>query len=544
MMNMKLIPAIMLCSASLFAEPSFSVHPAQQDEAFIHIDLDKAANMGFFDPVAEDGTGGWADFGPIACMKEIPSGIHKFEDEIIPFKIIDPASNQGKSVVVLNGPNRESTFSDQSRKIEVNRKVNELFFLHACMYPESSSEPTPLIKYRIHYEDGTEHMFICYRGLEVDDWWDPPKRMPRAIRTYREKMTWLMNTPWLNPVPEKRIDWIRMESTGNAIPILVAITGSEVPGPYLTLMNQINGRIQDHPTGTLRIALVQPRKEPDQALNLKNGEAFCRQAKEKKADIVVFPEMYNIGYNGIDFDEPGAVVKWNQMAIGPEDPFVERFRQLAVELDLAILITYLERWEGLPRNTASLIDRHGHIVLTYSKVHTCDFIDAELHTTPGDGFVVADLDTRLGPVAVGAMICYDREHPESARINMLKGAEIILTPNACNLHTMLLKQFQVRAYENAVVTAMANYSNKGTNAFNGHSCVFNVNGEEVLMADERVGVYMAGVELGTLRDFREKTIYGNAFRRPHKYKSMISEEVEQPFVRDNYRGKPFIRTER
>ena len=538
-MKTKISYSILLISLLLSASQTF----ASQTE-FVYIDLKDAANMGFYDPVAGDGTGGWADFGPTACMKEISFGIQKFEDGVIPFHIIDPDSNNGKSAVVLNGPNRESAFSDQSRQITVNRKLNELFFLHACMYAEKASEPLPLIQYRIHYEDGTEHMFICYRGLEVDDWWDPSKRMPRAMRTYREKMTWLINTPWINPLPDKVIQWIRMESTGNAIPILVAITGSADPGPYFTLMNQINKRIQDHHTGTLRIALVQPSKEPDQAINQKNGEAFCRQAKEKNADIVVFPEMYNIGYNGIDFDAPGAPEKWNRMAIGPDDPFVERFRQLAVELDLAILITYLERWEGLPRNAASLIDRNGNIVLTYAKVHTCDFIDVELHTTPGDGFVVTDLDTRLGPVAVGAMICYDREHPESARLNMLKGAEIILTPNACNLHPMLLKQFQVRAFENATVTAMANYSNEGLNAFNGHSCVFNVDGKEVLMAGEKVGVHMAEIDLGAIRDFRETTIYGNAFRRPHKYESIISTEVDEPFIRNNSQGKSFIRTER
>ena len=32
---------------------------------------------------------------------------------------------------------------------------------------------------------------------------------------------------------------------------------------------------------------------------------------------------------------------------------------------------------------------------------------------------------------LGIMICYDREYPESARILMLKGAEIILVPNDC-----------------------------------------------------------------------------------------------------------------
>ncbi len=90
---------------------------------------------------------------------------------------------------------------------------------------------------------------------------------------------------------------------------------------------------------------------------------------------------------------------------------------------MAIAVTFLERWGGAPRNSVCLIDRHGRIAFTYAKVHTCDF-DWEAACTPGDDFLVADLDTAAGEVKVGAMICYDREFPESARILMLKGVEI------------------------------------------------------------------------------------------------------------------------
>ena len=56
-------------------------------------------------------------------------------------------------------------------------------------------------------------------------------------------------------------------------------------------------------------------------------------------------------------------------------------------------------------------------------MHTCDF-GAERALTPGEDFRVAELDTACGRVKVGAMICYDREFPESARILMLRGAEL------------------------------------------------------------------------------------------------------------------------
>ena len=88
---------------------------------------------------------------------------------------------------------------------------------------------------------------------------------------------------------------------------------------------------------------------------------------------------------------------------------------------------YLEEYDPLPRNTLTVFDRHGKVVLTYSKVHTCDF-EAERNLTPGNDFMCLDLNTATGNVKLGAMICYDREFPESARILMLKGAEVILVP--------------------------------------------------------------------------------------------------------------------
>ena len=56
------------------------------------------------------------------------------------------------------------------------------------------------------------------------------------------------------------------------------------------------------------------------------------------------------------------------------------------------------------------------------------------------------------------MICFDREFPESARILMLKGAEIILTPNACEMEDNRICQFKTRAYENMVGVVLANYA--------------------------------------------------------------------------------------
>ncbi len=516
-----------------------------QDKNFVFIDLTGAANRGFYDEIAGDSAGGWTDFGPTACFNDLKYGITTFQDGIIPFKLIDPNQNKGKSAIVLNGPHRENIFPAYSPKIMVNEKLTELYFLHTCCYVDRSGKIRPLIRYRIHYTDGTENVFTCYRAMEVDDWWDPSPTMPRGIRTYNEGNLWLINTPWLNPFPDKIISWIRMESTGYGIPILVALTGSTMNGPYAGMMDMINQRIEKEDVGVLKIALVQPYSVKDPQQNMDKGMEYCKKAKERGADIVLFPELYNIGYQSIDFSSEGALDEWKEMAIPVDGAFVNSFRKLAKELDMAIMITFLEESDGLPKNSAALVDRHGEIVFIYSKVHTCDFTEIEVHTTPGNGFKVGELDTKYGPVTAGAMICFDRESPESARVLMLKGAEIILTPNACNLHPMLLDQFKVRAFENALVVAMANYSrDQSSENYNGSSCVYNARGEELLMAGQWEGLYFADIDLGELRNYRKKTIYGNAFRRPHKYELLDSPEVDEIFKRNNVLGKPFNRMER
>ena len=291
----------------------------------------------------------------------------------------------------------------------------------------------------------------------------------------------------------------------------------------------------------LKIALLQMTAcGTDQDDNRRKGETFCRQAAQMGADIALFPEMWSNGYDLPDPAQPDAVARWAAQAVGPDDPFVEHFKALARELDMAIGLTYLERWDGAPRNTFSLIDRHGAIVLTYAKVHTCEF-DWEAAVTPGDGFPVAALDTAQGAVRIGAMICFDREFPESARLLMLGGAEIILVPNACTLEDNRLIQFRTRAMENMLGVAMTNYAAPQNN---GHSVAYDGIAFEpdetsremkLIEAGEAEGVFLAVFDLARLRDYRQREAWGNAYRRPRLYGALLDKAVEPPFQRDNAR---------
>lgn len=284
----------------------------------------------------------------------------------------------------------------------------------------------------------------------------------------------------------------------------------------------------------LNIALLQLLPCSEKSENLKKGIGFCKRAKEMGADIALFPEMFSCGYN---IPEKQNAV--NALAIPREDEFITAFGALAKELGMAIGVTYLEAFEPKPRNSFVLFDRFGRRVLDYAKVHTCDFGD-EIRLSPGDDFYVCDLDTEKGEVKVGAMICYDREFPESGRILMLKGAEVVLVPNACPMEINRLSQLRGRAYENMVCFATCNYP-EGKPDCNGHSTVFDgvaylpeLEGSRdtcILEADGSEGIFLATLDLDMLRTYRREEVHGNAYRRPEKYGMLTSTLKQEPFIR-------------
>ena len=288
----------------------------------------------------------------------------------------------------------------------------------------------------------------------------------------------------------------------------------------------------------LCVALLQMLPGNNINENMLIGIDYCQRAKEKGADIALFPEMFSCGY-----DIPEDISVLNSTAIDEDDEYLRTFRLLAKELNMAIGVTFLEKHEGLPKNSIIIYDRNGEKVLHFSKVHTCDFGD-ECRLTPGDDFYVSDLDTRVGEIKIGAMICYDREFPESARILMLKGAEIILVPNACPMEINRISQLRARAFENMLGIATCNYP-EGQPDCNGHSTAFDgitcADGYSypretcIIEAGGEPGIYLANFDMDLLRSYRLREVHGNSYRHPSKYSILIDDQVEAPFIRKDSR---------
>lgn len=292
----------------------------------------------------------------------------------------------------------------------------------------------------------------------------------------------------------------------------------------------------------LTISLLQLLPETNKQRLLAKSDHYCELAKNHGADIALFPEMWSNGYS-----IKGTEEELRKQALSLHSSYIGHFQKLAHALDLAIAITFLEKHNPQPQNSVVLIDRHGRIVLHYSKIHTCDFGD-EAKLDPGDNFHVCEIDCAAGTVKVGSMICYDREFPESARILMLQGSEVILIPNACPMEINRLSQLRTRAYENMCAIATCNYPAGNINC-NGHSTIFDgvaypqkpddhsyTRDMKILESDEREGIYTAAIDLSQLRRYRCSEVQGNAYRRPEKYHLLIDQTIRPPFVRSDRRA--------
>lgn len=291
-----------------------------------------------------------------------------------------------------------------------------------------------------------------------------------------------------------------------------------------------------------RIAIVQATRDPfDYDKNTEKGLQIVREAKKLGADLVLFPECWITGYEFPVQDDAlplKEIIKlpeydaWKRRALEDDSSYLQAFCDIARELEIGIVITGYTKGKERPQNSAFVVSKQGEVLLKYSKVHTCDF-SYEKMLESGDAFKVCNFEG----IKLGVMICYDREYPESARILMLKGAEIILVPNDCGTMEPRVNVLATRAYENMTGVVMANPP--GENA--GNSCAFSpiIWDEEgrytdpviVRAGEQEEGIFIAEYDLDQLREYRRSEMMGNTFRKVKAYAALLNDEVNEPFIR-------------
>ena len=204
-------------------------------------------------------------------------------------------------------------------------------------------------------------------------------------------------------------------------------------------------------SSTLTLALYQCVPGPlDVAGNLQRLDQATQQARAGGADVLVCPEMFLTGYN------IGAA-NVALLAQPADGAYAQAVAEIAQRHDVAVVYGYPERAEdGAIFNAAQWVSADGRRCLNYRKTHLFGTLDKSQFAA---GQPTAELMEIKG-WRVGMLICYDVEFPENTRLLALAGADLIVVPtaNMADFDFVSTAVVPVRAYENQVYLAYANYT--------------------------------------------------------------------------------------
>jgi predicted amidohydrolase len=203
----------------------------------------------------------------------------------------------------------------------------------------------------------------------------------------------------------------------------------------------------------IKLALAQiSSKRENKKANLQKIEKVTVKAKEKGADLVIFPELSLTGY--VLHDQ---VYELAEVIPGPSTIRVE---ELAKKLGIHIIFgmpELSEKTEATIFNTAILVGPTGFIG-KFRKMYlpTHSVFEEKRYFRPG--YQTATFDTTIGKI--GLFICYDIFFPEICRLTRLKGAELIVCISASPAvrRTYFEILTAARALENTAFLAYVNLS--------------------------------------------------------------------------------------
>lgn len=247
---------------------------------------------------------------------------------------------------------------------------------------------------------------------------------------------------------------------------------------------------------------------------------WTAQAQQAGASLVIFPECAVPGYC---YDLAEEAMEFAEAIPGPA---TASLATIAARLNVHLIVGMLERADEHLYNVAVLIGPNG-LIGSYRKIHL-PYLGVDRFTAHGrDGFRV--YDTSLA--RIGVNICYDCSFPESSRVMMLAGADLITLPtNWPESGGCAVPDFVVptRALENKVYYAAVNRvgTERGIK-FIGRSSIVDPSGKVLAMADDTEQMLLAEIHPALARDKHIVRVPGEhevnrlRDRQPDQYHSLV-----------------------
>ncbi len=198
--------------------------------SFSYLDLSKVVNRGVTESFDESEVK-VQDLQEKIGFKNIPVGLQTFRG--IPFQILDPIQNGGRSYAVLKG-HHQSDFPEAVSIPAGHLKAAELYFLHTCRWGGTAPD-IKIAEYDIVYDDGQVTVIPLHVGVELTNFWysdDTSVSYVAWWNKYKNTEMGINLFAWKNPRPNVAIQTILFKSMGKMpIPILFAITASDQEAP-------------------------------------------------------------------------------------------------------------------------------------------------------------------------------------------------------------------------------------------------------------------------------------------------------------------------
>jgi len=267
----------------------------------------------------------------------------------------------------------------------------------------------------------------------------------------------------------------------------------------------------------MKIALIQQHASTETAVNIRRGLDNLDKAAEKGAELAVFAELAFTRFFP-QYEAQGDVIHLAEAVPGHT---TELFMAKAEEHNMVIVINLFELADGKAFDSSPVIDADGSLLGTTRMIHITNyecFYEKGYYAEGDHGAPV--YDTAVGKI--GVAICYDRHYPEYMRALAVKGADVVVVPQAGTVGEwpdgLYEAELQVASFQNGYYCALANrVGREGEMDFAGESFVASPSGDVLARAPRGQDfVLVTDIDLAKVAQSHARTMFYRD-RRPDVY---------------------------
>jgi len=207
----------------------------------------------------------------------------------------------------------------------------------------------------------------------------------------------------------------------------------------------------------MKLALVQQHATGDLDDNLRRGVEAFHQAAGQGAQLIAYAELAFLPFlPQIPSDRQKNIESFAQPVPGP---ITKEFSALTKRYGTVAVLNLLETGGGRIYDTSPVIDGDGKLLGVTRMVHIMESpgFHERGYYAPGNTASYV-YDTSAGKI--GVAICYDRHFPEYMRMLALKGAQIVVIPQAGTVgewgEGIFEGEVQIASFQNGYFAALVN----------------------------------------------------------------------------------------